>query len=104
MPDLPLDLILGNPRIRIVETPPPVVDIPSHDDAVSPPAPTEEQVRVIDGAFVHQQHEQETIASLIGLRLSILLMHDLAKDAVPAGEEEEQQNKKPEDDADQPAD
>ena len=104
MSDLPLDLILENPRIRIVDTPPPVVDIPSHADAVSPPAPTDEQVRVVDSAFIHQQQEQETIASLIGLRLSILLMHDLAKDAVPAAEEEHQPKKKPQGDADQPAD
>jgi hypothetical protein len=104
MSDLPLDLVLRNPRIRIVETPPPVVDIPSHADAVSPPAPTEEQVRVIDGVFLHQQQEQETIASLIGLRLSILLLHDLAKDVVPAAEEEQPPKMKPKDDAGQPAD
>lgn len=104
MSDLPLDLVLRNPRIRIVEAPPPLVDIPSHIDAVSPPAPTEEQVRVIDDVFLHQQHEQETIASLIGLRLSILLLHDLAKDVVPLAAEEQPPKKKPQDDAGQAGD
>jgi hypothetical protein len=84
---------------RVVERPILVVETPSHADAVSPPVPSEEQVQAIDGAFIHQQHEHETIASFIGLRLSILLMHDLAKDAIPSVEEEEQ----PPDDLDQPA-
>jgi hypothetical protein len=85
---------------RVVERPVLVVEPPSHADAVAPPVPSEEQVQAIDGAFIHQQHEQETMASFLGLRLSVLLMHDLAKDAIPSAEEEEQ----PPDDADQPAD
>jgi hypothetical protein len=75
---------------RVVERPMLVVEPPSHADAVAPPVPSEEQVQAIDGAFIHQQHEQETIASLLGLRLSVLLMHDLAKDAMPVAEEEEE--------------
>ena len=39
------------------------------------------------------------VASFIGLRLSVLLMHDLAKDAIPSAEEEEP----PLDNPDQPA-
>jgi hypothetical protein len=75
---------------RVVERPILVVETPTHADAVSPPVPSEEQVQAIDGAFIHQQREQETIASFIGLRLSVLLMHDLAKDAIPSAEEEEE--------------
>ncbi len=85
---------------RVVERPMLVVEPPSHADAAAPPLPSEEQVQAIDGAFIHQQREQETIASFLGMRLSVLLMHDLVKDAIPAAEEEEQ----PLDDADQPAD
>jgi hypothetical protein len=84
---------------RVVERPMLVVEPPSHADAVAPPVPSEEQVQAIDGAFIHQQHEQETIASFLGLRLSVLLMHDLAKDALPSAEEVEE----PLDDADPPA-
>jgi len=86
---------------RVLETPAPIVDVPSHAEAVSPPLPSEEQVRAIDSAFVHQHHEQQTVASILGLRLSVLLMHDLAKDAVPPAEDEETK-KAPE--GDQPAD
>jgi hypothetical protein len=84
---------------RVVEKPILVVETPSHADAVSPPVPSEEQVQAIDGAFIHHHHEQETVASFIGLRLSVLLMHDLAKDAIPSAEEEEP----PLDNPDQPA-
>jgi hypothetical protein len=84
---------------RVVERPMLMVEPPAHADAVAPPVPSEEQVQAIDGAFIHQQHEQETMASFLGLRLSVLLMHDLAKDAIPSAEKQE-----PLDDADQPAD
>ena len=84
-----------------METPPPIVEIPSHAEAVSPPLPTEEHVAAVDGAFLHQRQEQETIASLIGLRLSVLLMHDLAKDAMPAEDEEQSPKLNPQDDGDQ---
>ncbi len=86
---------------RVLETPALIVDVPSHAEAVSPPLPSAEQVRAIDSAFVHQRHEQQTIASVLGLRLSVLLMHDLAMDAVPPAEDEEAK-KGPE--GDQPAD
>ena len=86
---------------RVLETPAPLVDIPSHAEAVSPPLPSEEQVQAIDSAFVHQHREQQTVASILGLRLSVLLMHDLAKDAAPAAEDEEAK-KEPE--GDQPPD
>jgi hypothetical protein len=89
---------------RVVERPMLALETPSHADAVAPPVPSEEQVRAIDGAFIHQQHEQDTIASIIGLRLSVMLMHDLAKDAIPTAEEEEQPEKLLLDDGDQPAD
>ncbi len=69
---------------RVLETPTPVLNVPSHADAVCSPVPTDEKVRAIDSAFMHQHQEQQTVASLIGLRMSALLMHDLAKDAVPA--------------------
>ena len=105
MSDLPLEALLANQRIRVVETPPPVVEIPSHAEAVSPPAPapTQEHVAAVDGAFLRERQEQETIAGLVGLRLSILLMHDLAKESMPSGEEEEQpdKNKKPQGDGTQ---
>jgi hypothetical protein len=93
MSDLPLDALMGGHHARVVETPPPVVEIPSHAEAVSPPvpAPTQEQIAAVDGAFLRHRHEQETIASLIGLRLSILLMHDLAKDSAATAEEEEEE-------------
>ena len=83
---------------RAIERPVLVVEAPNHADAAAPPAPSQEQVQAIDGAFIHQQREHETIASFIGLRLSVLLMHDLAKDMVPSVEEKE-----PPDDPDQPA-
>jgi hypothetical protein len=102
MSDLPLEALLANHRVRVVETPP-LIEIPSHAEAVSPPLPTQEHVAAVDGAFLRQRQEQETIASFIGLRLSILLLHDLAKDAAPTGEEETPPKKKPEDDGDQPA-
>jgi hypothetical protein len=86
---------------RILETPAPVVDVPSHADAVAPPAPTEEQVQAIDGAFLRQHQEQQTVASLIGFRLSLLLMHDLAKDAVPPAEDDEASKQRPEGQTDQ---
>jgi hypothetical protein len=97
MSDLPLESLLANPRVRVVETPPPVVPASSHAEAVSPqvPAPTPEHAAAVDAAFLRERHEQETIAGLIGLRLSILLMHDLAKESMPAGEEEERPDKKP---------
>ena len=104
MLDLPFEALLANPRVRVVETPPPVVEVPpSHAEAVSPPLPTPEHVAAVDGAFLRQRQEQETIASLIGLRLSILLMHDLAKDAALTEQEEAQAKKKPQGDGDQPA-
>jgi hypothetical protein len=106
MSDLPLDAMLANHRVHIPETPP-IVEAPSHAEAVSPPvaapAPTEEHVAAVDGAFLRQRQEQETIASLLGLRLSILLAHDLAKDALPSGEQQEESKKKPGDEP-QPAD
>ncbi len=76
---------------RVVERPMLVVEPPSHAEAVAPPVPNQEQVQAIDGAFIHQQHEQETMASFLGLRLSVLLMHDLAKDAIPSAEEEKEE-------------
>ena len=103
MSDLPLEALLANPRVRVVETQPPIVEIPSHAEAVSPPLPTPEHVAAVDGAFLRQRQEEETIASFIGLRLSILLMHDLAKDMAPADEEEAPSKKMPLDDGDQPA-
>ncbi len=102
MLDLPLEALLANHRVRVVETPP-IVEIPSHAEAVSPPLPTPEHVAAVDGAFLRQRHEQETIASFIGLRLSILLMHDLARDMAPADEEETPSKKLSLDDGDQPA-
>lgn len=85
---------------RIVEQPMLVVETPTHAQAVAPPLPSEEQVQAIDGVFIHQQREHETVASLIGLRLSVLLMHDLAKDAIPVPAEDEEAAP----DDDQPAD
>jgi hypothetical protein len=102
MSDVPLDALLANHHVRAVETPP-VIEVPSHADAVSPPAPTPEHVAAVDGAFLRQRHEQETIASLIGLRLSILLMHDLAKDALPEGEGQPEPKLRLEGEDDQPA-
>jgi len=104
MSDLPLESLLANPRVRVVETPPPVVQIPSHAEAVSPPIPdpTPERVAAVDGAFLRERQEQETIAGLIGLRLGILLMHDLARESLPAGEEEEQPGKQPRGDGPEP--
>lgn len=78
---------------RIVEQPTLVVETPAHTDAPAPPAPSAEQVQAIDGAFIHQHREQETIASFLGLRLSVLLMHDLAQDAVMDAEEKERADK-----------
>lgn len=98
---LPLD---GAPtNHRVLEMPAPLVETPSHADAVAPPAPTEEQVQAIDGAFVRQHQEQQTVAGLIGFRLSILLMHDLAKDAVPPADEDDPSKKRPEGENDPPA-
>ncbi len=98
MTDVPLEALLANHRIHIPEQPP-VLNVAAQDEAVSPPvpAPTQEHVAAVDGAFLRQRHEQETIASLIGLRLSVLLMHDLAKDAIPAAEEEERAEEMPPD-------
>lgn len=98
---LPVDGVPANHRL--LETPAPLVDVPPHADAVSPPAPTEEHIQAVDGAFLREHQEQQTIASLLGLRLSILLLHDLAQDAAPSGEEEEAARNKPEDEAGQPA-
>ncbi len=90
MSDLPLEALLANHRVRIVETPPPVIEIPPHAEAVSPPLPSQEHVAAVDGAFLRQREEQDTIANLIGLRLSLILMSDLARDAVPTAEDEQQ--------------
>ncbi len=101
MSDLPFEALLANPRVRVVETPPPLIEIPPHAEAVSPPLPSQEHVAAVDGAFLRQREEQETIANLVGLRLSLILMHDLAKDAMPSAEEAPQA-KRPRDDG-QPA-
>ena len=87
--DLPVDALLASHRMYVVETPP-LVEIPSHAEAVSPPAPTPEHVAAVDGAFLRERHEQDAIAGLLGLRLSVLLLHDLARDAAPSEDEEEQ--------------
>ncbi|HVS36386.1 MAG TPA: hypothetical protein VMS17_12540 [Gemmataceae bacterium] len=95
MSDLPLEL-LANPRVRVVETPPPILVMPPYSESPAPPPPSQEHVAAVDGAFLRQRQEQETIANLVGLRLSILLMHDLAKDATPTVEEEPPAKQKPE--------
>ena len=73
---------------RVVEPPAPIVDVPSYAEAVAPPAPTEDQVWAVDGAFLRQHQEQQTVEGLLSLRMSLLLMHDLAKEAAPPDEEE----------------
>ncbi len=100
MSDLPLEALMAN-RVRVVETPP-IVEIPSHAEAVSPPLPTAEHVAAVDGAFLRQRQEQDTIANLIGFRLSILLLHDLAMDSMPTEEKEKPPKLNPQDDGDQP--
>jgi hypothetical protein len=104
MSDLPLDALLANQRVHVVQTPAPVVEIPSQAEAVSPPVPSEDHVAAVDGAFIREQQEHETIAGLLGLRLSLLLMHDLAKDAMPAGKDEDEAKTKPREDDSQPGD
>src|SRR5438270_10031294 len=89
MSDLPLDALLANHRVHVVQPPAPIVEIPSHADVASPPVPTQEHVAAVDGAFLRERQEHELVAGLLGLRLSLLLMHDLAKDSMPMGGEED---------------
>ena len=79
------------------------VEVGAHVGAGWPSGPSGEQVQAIDGACIHQQREHETVASFIGLGLSVLLMHDLAKDMIPTAENEEKPEPPSLDDADQPA-
>jgi hypothetical protein len=69
---------------------PPVlpVHVPSHADAVAPPAATADQVRAADEVFSHQRKESAQVEGLIGLWAGSMILGDMALDSIPTEEEE----------------
>jgi hypothetical protein len=64
--------------------PPPAAIQPNADGLATP---TPEQVKAVEAVFAQQQKESATVANLLGLYTSGVLMHNLVVDALKSEEE-----------------
>jgi hypothetical protein len=64
---------------------PPPAAIQPAADALTTPSP--EQIRAVEAVFAQQQKESATVANLLGLYTSGVLLHNLAVDSLKSEEE-----------------
>jgi hypothetical protein len=85
-----IPIALMPPAESIQELLPPQAPQPPHSLAT----PTPEQARAVEAVFAQQQKENATVANLLGLYTSGVLLHNLMTDSLtPAAEEAKQKPK-----------
>jgi hypothetical protein len=67
---------------------------PAPDRLQAPPTPTPEEARAVEAVFAQQQKESNTVAGLVGMYTSAVMLHNLAVDALGAHREEQKEKPK----------
>jgi hypothetical protein len=62
---------------------------PAVDRLEAPPTPTPEEARAVEAVFAQQQKESNTVAGLVGMYTSAVMLHNLAVDTFGAHREEQ---------------
>jgi hypothetical protein len=79
------DPLIAQAQVREPEQPP--------TEVVIPPA-TQEQAHVVDSVFTRHSNEASVAAGLLGLQVGVMVLRDLAIEAVERSPEEEEEERR----------